>query len=91
MRQPGRQRAPPGAARDDGVSAYVIHTLDSLDIGPLGAGCTVVMYGCTHEPAVERGEWYINPGSAGPPRFSLPRTVARVHRCLLRLRAEIVQ
>lgn len=38
----------------------------------------VVLYGHTHKPADETrdGIRYLNPGSAGPQRFKLPRTVA---------------
>jgi putative phosphoesterase len=37
----------------------------------------VVIYGHSHKPLLERvgGILYFNPGSAGPKRFSLPRTV----------------
>ena len=38
----------------------------------------IVLYGHTHKPADETrdGIRYLNPGSAGPKRFKLPRTVA---------------
>ncbi|MGB0581107.1 MAG: metallophosphoesterase family protein [Limisphaerales bacterium] len=38
----------------------------------------LVLYGHTHKPADETrdGIRYLNPGSAGPKRFNLPRTVA---------------
>ena len=39
-----------------------------------------MVYGHTHEPAAEqkKGVLYLNPGSAGPRRFDLPVTLARV-------------
>ncbi len=39
-----------------------------------GDGCRVVVSGHSHKPKVERkdGILYVNPGSAGPRRFSLP-------------------
>lgn len=42
--------------------------IDSLDV-------QVVIYGHSHQPAVEvrNGVLYVNPGSAGPRRFRLPR------------------
>jgi len=40
------------------------------------APCHLVVYGHSHQAAVERldGVLYVNPGSAGPRRFRLPRT-----------------
>jgi putative phosphoesterase len=60
------------------VSAYVLHDLKDLDIDPPGAGFRVVISGHSHKPSVEerRGVLYVNPGSAGPRRFTLPISVA---------------
>jgi hypothetical protein len=46
--------------------------------GGAGVGCGLIRH--THEPAhSERsGVMYVNPGSAGPRRFRLPITVARL-------------
>jgi putative phosphoesterase len=76
-----------------GVSIYLIHILDDLDVDPEAAGCAAVMYGHTHEPKVERrgGVWYLNPGSAGPRRFKLPVTVARLFAEPAGIRTEIVE
>src|SRR5690242_4506682 len=59
---------------------YVIHDVKALDLDPAAAGFGVVVSGHSHQPGkTERsGVWYINPGSAGPRRFSLPITVARL-------------
>lgn len=59
---------------------YVLHIIDELKIDPVAAGFQVVIYGHSHKPAIERKEsvLYVNPGSAGPRRFSLPVTVARL-------------
>jgi putative phosphoesterase len=59
---------------------YVIHDLAQLDIDPVAEGVGVVIAGHSHRPAsrMERGVLYLNPGSAGPRRFSLPITVARL-------------
>lgn len=56
------------------VSLYAIHDLKEIDIDPVAAGVRVVVSGHSHRPAcVERaGVLYINPGSAGRRRFSLP-------------------
>jgi predicted phosphodiesterase len=39
-----------------------------------------VVYGHSHQPQIDvrEGVLYLNPGSAGPRRFRLPVTVARV-------------
>jgi len=57
-----------------GVHLYAIHDLAQLDIDPIAAGVRVVVSGHSHRPLVaERdGVLYVNPGSAGPRRFSLP-------------------
>jgi len=69
-------RALPVAARIEpgGVPVYVIHDLKELDVDPLGTGVRVVVSGHSHRPAcVEHGGvLYVNPGSAGRRRFSLP-------------------
>ncbi len=41
------------------------------------AEVSIVVYGHSHKPRIERrdGRLYVNPGSAGPRRFRLPRTV----------------
>lgn len=57
---------------------YVLHIIDELKIDPLAAGFKVVVYGHSHKPAMESRDdvLYLNPGSAGPRRFSLPVSVA---------------
>jgi putative phosphoesterase len=57
-----------------GVSVYVIHDIKELDIEPAAAGVRVVVSGHSHKPAcLERdGVLYVNPGSAGRRRFTLP-------------------
>ena len=58
----------------DGIKLFVIHDLKTLDLDPAAAGVRVVMSGHSHRPAcAERGGvLYVNPGSAGKRRFSLP-------------------
>jgi uncharacterized protein len=75
-----------------GVVAYMIHIREHLDLDPAAAGFQAVIYGHTHRPLVERrgGVLYINPGSAGPRRFDLPITVARMNLDGAELGAEIV-
>jgi uncharacterized protein len=62
------------------VSIYMLHDIKELDVDPVAAGFRVVVSGHSHKPSrTERGGvLYINPGSAGPQRFKLPVTVARL-------------
>jgi uncharacterized protein len=66
--------------RLDNVSIYVLHNLQQLDLNPTAAGFQIVVSGHTHQPESHRhdGVLYINPGSAGPRRFSLPISLARL-------------
>lgn len=59
---------------------YVLHNLHELDVDPAAAGFQIVVSGHSHQPSrSERGGvLYVNPGSAGPRRFNLPITVARL-------------
>jgi putative phosphoesterase len=63
-----------------GVSIYVLHDLAKLDLKPEAAGFNLVVSGHSHVPKQEtrNGVLYLNPGSAGPRRFQLPVTVARI-------------
>jgi uncharacterized protein len=63
------------------ATIYVLHNLQQLDLDPAAAGFQAVISGHSHKPVrVEKsGVLYINPGSAGPRRFSLPTTVARLN------------
>lgn len=72
-------RLPASLALDcEGVSIHVLHDLKDMDGDPAAAGFRVVITGHSHKPMVaERdGVLFVNPGSAGPRRFSLPVTVA---------------
>lgn len=72
---------------------YVLHILDDLDLDPAAAGFAAVIYGHSHRPHRERrgGVLYLNPGSAGPRRFRLPVTVARLRVSEQGLEPEIVE
>ena len=60
-----------------GVSVFMLHDLLQLDLDPAVAGFRVVIAGHTHRPLIETrdGVLYLNPGSAGPRRFTLPIAV----------------
>jgi putative phosphoesterase len=64
----------------EGISIYVLHILDRLDLKPEAAGFAAVIYGHSHIPKQEmvNGVLYFNPGSAGPRRFSLPVSLGRL-------------
>jgi putative phosphoesterase len=59
---------------------YVLHDLAQLDFDPAAAQFSVVISGHSHKPnhTERNGVIYVNPGSAGPRRFRLPITVARM-------------
>jgi putative phosphoesterase len=59
---------------------YVLHDIHELDLDPAAAGFNIVISGHSHKPGRTdvSGVLYINPGSAGPQRFRLPVSVARL-------------
>lgn len=64
----------------EGVSIYMLHILEKLDLKPEAAGFKVVVYGHSHVPKCEMKNdvLYFNPGSAGPRRFKLPVTIGKL-------------
>lgn len=72
---------------------YMLHDLSALDLDPKAAGLAAVISGHTHRPAadIRDGVLYLNPGSAGPRRFTLPIAVARLQVDGAGLSHEIVQ
>ncbi len=73
-----------------GHAIYVVHIL--ADAAP-PANAAAVIYGHSHKPSIEDrgGVLYLNPGSAGPRRFKLPVSVARMSVVGGRVTAEIVE
>ncbi|WP_322043218.1 metallophosphoesterase family protein [Paraburkholderia sp. J67] len=61
-----------------GVSIAVVHELPDLQGDPAAQGVAVVVSGHSHKPTQETrdGVLYVNPGSAGPRRFTLPVSAA---------------
>ncbi len=79
--EPWTQRLPRTKVVEAGdVLIYVLHNLYNLNIDPVVSGFRMVVYGHSHRPSIEekRSVIFLNPGSAGPRRFSLPVSVARV-------------
>ena len=64
----------------------------SLTIDPKAAGFAAVIAGHSHRPAVteQDGVLFVNPGSAGPRRFTLPVATARLRVAQGAVSGEIV-
>ena len=75
-----------------GARIHVIHDLAELDIDAAAAGLRAVVSGHSHKPRLreEDGIVYVNPGSAGPRRFTLPISVGelRIERGKVEARLE---
>src|ERR1700722_16950019 len=61
-----------------GQSIFVLHDLKTPRIDPVMIGIDVIVSGHSHVPKIDTigGVLFVNPGSAGPPRFKLPITLA---------------
>jgi putative phosphoesterase len=77
----------------EGRYFYILHDLKELNLDPQAAGFDAVISGHTHVPKIERrdGVLYLNPGSAGPRRFTLPIAVAKLRVSESELDAEIFE
>ena len=71
---------------------YLVHSVHDLDIDPKAAGVAAVVSGHSHRAEVQQRQdvLYLNPGSAGPRRFDLPVTMAKVTVAEGAIRASIV-
>ena len=87
-RLPATQTVEVGALR-----LFVLHDIGELALDPAAAGFAAVVFGHSHRPSIETrdGVLFLNPGSAGPRRFTLPITVARVRVCGQRMYPEIIE
>jgi putative phosphoesterase len=81
-----------GVAEAGGARLYVLHDVHALDLNPAAAGFNAVISGHSHKfgQSERAGVWYINPGSAGPRRFQLPVTVARLDVSVMPWKLEFV-
>jgi hypothetical protein len=61
----------------EGHYLYLLHDLSTLHLDPVAAKFSVVLYGHSHRPSIDRrkGVLYFNPGSCGPRRFDLSPTI----------------
>lgn len=76
-----------------GQRLHMRHILAELDIDPAREGIAVVVSGHSHKPSIEtrQGVLYLNPGSAGPRRFRLPITLARLELSRATANATLVE
>lgn len=76
----------------EGIKIYLLHRIEDLDLDPAAAGFQVVVSGHSHKPSIREveGVIYLNPGSAGPRRFSLPVCLAKVVVTGKKAAAEII-
>ena len=75
-----------------GCLFYLVHSVHDLDVDPVAGGISAVISGHSHRAEIKgrSGVLFLNPGSAGPMRFSLPATLAKIHLQHGTLRAEIL-
>ena len=73
-----QQLAVSESLRVAGHVIYVLHDIAELEIDAAAKGYAAVITGHSHKPVIEKrgGVLFLNPGSAGPRRFSLPISVA---------------
>jgi putative phosphoesterase len=74
------------------VLLYMLHNIYMIDLDPSEAGFHAVISGHTHQPAVDKkdGVLFLNPGSAGPPRWDYPISAALLHIRGTGMEAQIV-
>jgi uncharacterized protein len=72
---------------------HILHDINGLDLDPVAAGLSAVIYGHSHQPAirVQNGVLFLNPGSAGPRRFNLPVSVALLHSTEQKLKPQLIE
>lgn len=75
----------------EGTRIFMLH--DRKELNDVAADYDVVIAGHSHKPSIEElnGVLYVNPGSAGPRRFSLPVSVARLTVKNGKAAAEIIE
>jgi uncharacterized protein len=75
----------------NGARIYVIHNVNEMDSAS-ASGFQALVSGHSHKPSLvtKDGVLFINPGSAGPRRFKLPITVARIRLRGGKVRAKII-
>jgi putative phosphoesterase len=79
--------------RINDVNLHVIHNVNEFNRSVVDGELHAVISGHSHKPGIVRREevLFVNPGSAGPRRFSLPVTVASLSLSGAPLRARIIE
>jgi putative phosphoesterase len=72
---------------------FLLHIRAELAVDPVIAGYAAVIFGHSHKPSIETrsGVLWLNPGSAGPRRFRLPITVARMRISREKIEPKIIE
>jgi len=75
------------------VRIFILHNLKEIGFNPADRQFQAVISGHSHRPGIETrdGVLFLNPGSAGPRRFKLPSTVARLTVEGAAVRGEIIK
>jgi hypothetical protein len=75
------------------IAIYVLHDLKEMKLRPSPEDFQVVISGHSHRPSANwrEGVLFLNPGSAGPRRFKLPISAARLVIQGSAVRAELVE
>ena len=75
------------------VAIHVLHDLSDLALDPVACGIRVVVSGHSHRPEVleRNGVLFVNPGSAGRRRFSLPIMLGRLRIADAAVDAELIE
>jgi len=78
--------------RCDEIRIQVIHNVHDLAENT-GADYDAIISGHSHKPGIQTrdGTLYVNPGSAGPRRFKLPKAVGKLRISGRQLEAELVE
>ena len=76
-----------------GISIHVLHDIAELKIATATQQVRVVVTGHSHRPRIDErhGILFVNPGSAGPRRFTLPVSVAKLEICADKLTATLIE
>ncbi len=74
------------------IRIHLLHDLQALAVDSLEEQIDLIVSGHSHRPAIREtaGVIYLNPGSAGPRRFSLPVTLARLTVDQAGIRVELI-
>ena len=80
-------------AHVEGVRIYLLHDLKDMTVSASRAGFQAVVSGHSHRPSVAKreGVLFLNPGSAGPRRFTLPISIARLSVAQQKVSAELIE